>query len=270
MLRSLHDLEQYAIQATDGVVGRVKDFYFDDDRWVVRYLIVETGSWLSSRQVLIPPNAIGAPNWAERTLPVALTREQIRGAPNIDTAKPVSRQHEMDYLGYYSFPYYWKGDNLLGEGAYHDRVLADSGASDRASHLRSARALKAYQIDASDGPIGHVQSMLVDEQSWEVRFLIADTSNWWLGHEVLISPRWIRELHWLSATVSIGLTRQALQDAPPYVPFVPHDRQAADPGLYSHDGHKSWADAVKLENPEFHPVSAAAATRTQHHREPRP
>src|SRR5664279_5288392 len=107
MLRSMNDLEDYAIRATDGTIGHVKDFYFDDAAWVIRYLVVDTGGWLSSRKVLISPIAIGRPNWTERVLPVSITKEQVKNSPDIDTQKPVSRQHEISYLGYYGYPYYW-------------------------------------------------------------------------------------------------------------------------------------------------------------------
>src|SRR5665213_1095286 len=106
MLRSMKDLENYAIGATDGTIGHVKDFYFDDKAWVIRYLVVDAGAWLSNRQVLISPIAIGHPNWAEKILPVSITKEQVRNSPDIDTQKPVSRQHEMDHLSYYGYPYY--------------------------------------------------------------------------------------------------------------------------------------------------------------------
>ena len=86
----------YAIRATDGIVGHVKDFYFDDKPWVIRYLVVDTGPWLSSREVLISPISIGHPNWTEKILPVSITKEQVENSPAIDTDKPVSRQHERD------------------------------------------------------------------------------------------------------------------------------------------------------------------------------
>jgi uncharacterized protein YrrD len=60
----MKDLEGFAIRATDGTVGHVKDFYFDDKSWVVRYLVAETGSWLSSRKVLISPIAVDHPDWS--------------------------------------------------------------------------------------------------------------------------------------------------------------------------------------------------------------
>ena len=110
----------------------MKDFYFDDLAWVVRYLVVETGSWLSSRKVLISPIAIGHPDWAERVLPVSITKEQVKNSPDIDTDKPVSRQHEMQYLGYYGYPSYWGGAGLWGSGAYPGAMLTGVGYADPA------------------------------------------------------------------------------------------------------------------------------------------
>jgi len=99
MLRSMNGLEDCTIRATDGTIGHVSDFYFDDEAWVIRYLVVDAGTWLSSRQVLISPIAIGHPDWTEKVLPVSITKEQVKNSPDIDTDKPVSRQHEIRYLG---------------------------------------------------------------------------------------------------------------------------------------------------------------------------
>ena len=120
MLRTMKDFEDYAIHATDGVIGHVKDFYFDDEAWVILYFVVETGGWLSSRKVLISPIAISHPDWTDKVLPVSITKEQVKNSPDIDTDKPVSRQHEMRYLGYYDYSYYWGGVGLWA--AAHTRA----------------------------------------------------------------------------------------------------------------------------------------------------
>ena len=248
MLRSTKDLENYAIGATDGHIGHVKDFYFDDTAWAVRYLVVETGAWLSSRKVLISPIAIGEPNWKDKTLPVALTKEQVKNSPDIDTEKPVSRQHEMDYAGYYGYPYYWGGNGLWGGGPYPNMMLPGyegfgspaaaqmesenafarsqvARNNDGDPHLRSSSEVDGYHIHATDGDVGHVESMLVDDKSWAVRYLIVDTSNWWVGHKVLISPQWITEVSWTDSKVSVNVTRDAVKNSPVYHPEVPVDRE---------------------------------------------
>jgi sporulation protein YlmC with PRC-barrel domain len=281
MLRSLSDLEGYAIRATDGTIGHVKDFYFDDEDWVVRYLIVDTGSWLSSRKVLISPIAVGQSSWADKILSVSITREQVKNSPDIDTDKPVSRQHEMEYLGYYSYPYYWGGAGFWGPGIYPSMRAMGVGyagsnseyltaAADQTQlarearrhenddpHLRSGKAVMKYHIEASDGGIGHLQGLLLDQDTWAIRYLIVDTSNWWLGHQVLIAPQWIKNVSWPDHTVRVNLTRQAVKDAPPYDPALTLDR-AKEIGLHKHYERAGyWADEVKLENPQFRVIKPA-------------
>ena len=277
MLRTMNDLEDYAIRATDGTIGHVKDFYFDDGAWVIRYLVVDTGSWLLSRKVLISPIAIGHPNWTEKVLPVSITKEQVKNSPDIDTDKPVSRQHEMRYLGYYGYPYYWGGAGLWGGGFYPSLMMPgyDGFAStphavqseaekafaqaevarheDDDHHLRSCKAVKGYHIQATDGDIGHVQGLLVDEETWAIRYIIVDTSNWWLGHQVLIAPQWIQDVSWSDATVSVNLTRQAVKDAPPYDSAAQLDRKQ-EIGIHEHYRRPGyWADEVKREAAESRP-----------------
>ena len=272
MLRSMNDLEGYAIRASDGTIGHVKDFYFDDAAWVIRYLVVDTGGWLSSRKVLISPIAIGRPNWAEKVLPVSITKEQVKNSPDIDTQKPVSRQHEISYLGYYGYPYYWGGAGLWGAGAYPNMMMsgypglvptpstvqseeqrADAQAEvmrhrDDDPHLRSCKAVMRYHIQATDGDIGHVQGLLVDEETWAIRYLVVDTSNWWLGHQVLIAPQWIENVNWPETTVSVNLTRQAVQDAPPYDSAMPLNRQE-EMGVHEHYGRPGyWTDEAKRKD----------------------
>jgi len=263
MLRSMKDLEGYAVRATDGTIGHVKDFYFDDKTWAVRYLVVETGSWLSSRKVLISPIAVDHPDWTGRVLPVSITKQQVKNSPDIDTDKPVSRQHEMQYLGYYGYPYYWAGDGLWGQGAYPGMMLMGlgDGGSDAAyrhaqaedaraqaegeerqngdPHLRSCNALMKYHVEASDGDMGHVQGLLLDDDTWAIRYFIVDTSNWWLGHQVLIAPRWIQDISWPDATVSVNMTQQAVKDAPLYDSAVPLNRDQ-EMGLYEHHGRAGY------------------------------
>ncbi|QDL36783.1 PRC-barrel domain containing protein [Rhodoferax sediminis] len=270
MLRSMKSLEDYAIGATDGTVGQVKDFYFDDQTWVVRYLVVDTGTWLANRSVLISPIVINQPDWIKKNFSVSITKAQVKDSPAIDTQKPVSRQHEMDHLAYYGFQYYWGGGGLWGAGMYPNEILPGyegygSPAAERAEednayarsqesrqrdddpHLRSCNAVVGYHIHASDGDIGHVWGLLMDEETWAIRYLVVDTSNWWLGHKVLIAPPWIKDLNWVDGTVSVNLTRQAVKDAPAYDAAMDLNR-TQERGLHEHYGQAGyWSDGVKME-----------------------
>src|SRR5450631_379901 len=271
MLRSMKDLKNYAIHATDGTIGHVQDFYFDDEAWVIRYLVVDTGTWLSSRKVLISPVAIGRPNWIEKILPVSITKEQVKQSPDIDTDKPVSRQHEIRYLGYYGYPYYWGGAGLWGGGSYPTMMMpgyADFASTPQAvqsetektyarlqasrhqdddPHLRDCKAVMTYHVQAIDGDIGHVQDMLVDEETWAIRYMIVNTSNWWLGHQVLIAPQWIKDVSWADATVSINLSQHAVKDAPPYDPAAQLDREQ-ERSIHNHYRRAAyWSTEAKRE-----------------------
>jgi hypothetical protein len=241
MLRTAKALHDYAIAAADGVIGHVKDLYLDDEAWVVRYLVVETGGWLSSRKVLISPIAVGEPDWTKRVLPVSITKEQVKNSPSFDSEKPVTRQHELEYSGYYGYPSYWGGMGYWGAGMYPNLMLpdyrgfgtqrelqeeaedararADAARDEHADpHLRSCEQITGYHLHASDGEIGHVCGMLIDDETWAVRYLIVDTSNWWVGHQMLIAPQWIEDVSWEKGTVSVALTRQAVKDAPVFEP----------------------------------------------------
>jgi hypothetical protein len=257
MLRNLKDLQGYSLRATDGDIGTVKDFYFDDARWTVRYLIVDTGGWLASREVLVSPISIGKPDHDDKVLPVSITREQVKASPDIDTDRPVSRQHEVDYLDYYGYPVYWDSVGLWGAGALPGMMLPDSEfvsaprpgedqdadgqiAKARAArhqhddpHLRSCNAVKGYHIKAQDGEIGHLQSLIVDDESWAIRYFVVDTSNWWIGHKVLVAPQWVREVSWADSVVSVNMTRNAIQSSPEWDESALPNREQ-EKSIYAH------------------------------------
>ncbi len=265
MLRTLKELHDYTIGATDGAIGQVRDLYVDDEAWVVRYLVVETGGWLMGKKVLISPIAIGNADWTKRQLPVSITMEQVKNSPDFDSEMPVTRQHEADYSGYYDYPIYWGGAGYWGGGMYPNLMLTSYGgygtpqamaqearnARTRAiagrdegadPHLRSCEAITGYHLHASDGEIGHVCGMLVDDKTWAVQYLIVDTSNWWLGHKMLVAPEWIEDVSWAQRTVSVGLTRQAVKDAPAYDPAERLTR-ADEARLHDHHGRTGyWAE----------------------------
>ncbi|MBC8040397.1 MAG: PRC-barrel domain containing protein, partial [Opitutaceae bacterium] len=117
MLQNIKTLHGKKLAASDGDIGHVADFYFDDTSWAIRYLVANTANWLTGRLVLISPHALGLPDADSATIPVHLTRAQIENSPSIDTDKPVSRQYELDYYRYYGWPVYWDGGGSWGMGA---------------------------------------------------------------------------------------------------------------------------------------------------------
>lgn len=240
MLRSMRDLKLYTIGATDGEIGHVSDFFFDGRSWVIRYLVIETGSWLLSRKVLLSPYALMDADWMHKRLPVRITREQVKNSPDVDTDRPVSRQHEIDHATYYGYPGYWAGEGLWGNGLHVPILPPDMGVvnaqeRDDNPNLRSCKAVLGYTLHAIDGDIGHVQDMLVDEDSWAIRYLVVQTSSWWLNHQVLIAPNWFTDISWDTSTVSVDVTRQAVKDSPSFDSTSVLNRHTED-ALHQHYG----------------------------------
>lgn len=257
MLRRISALYGYSIRATDGDIGSVEQFYFDDGPWVIRYLIVDNGStWRLGRRVLISPISFGKPDWVARALHVSLTRAQVKNSPNVDLQRPMTREQEAEYFEYYRYPFYWGGAGLWGAEPYPGNLRAGSSATagtrepeptgpaavqERAdSYLRSTKEVAGYHIQASDGEIGHVDDFLVDDENWAIRYLVIDTSNWWGGKTVLISPAWIRDVNWIDRKVSVNLTREAVKAGPDFDP-ARLDRQY-EIALYGHYGQRGYWD----------------------------
>ena len=196
MLRRLRDNEGFEVWSREGrELGRVEDFYLDEDRWTVRYIEVRTGSWFTGRSVLLSPMTIARLDWDRARIDFKLTEDQIKGAPDSDLAQPISRRFEAEYSGYYGIPHYWAGTDLWGMWSTPMDVQAPPAWQPLPSarelpdgqHLRNVREVTGYHIVATDGEIGHVDDYLVDDVSWRIRYLMIDTSNWLGGRTVLLA-----------------------------------------------------------------------------------
>jgi PRC-barrel domain len=261
MLTNTAHLKGFVIRATDGELGIVDQIYFDDETWAIRYLIVETGGWLSGRRVLISPISVVHTDLQGKRVDVALTKQQVENSPDIDTRKPVSRQHEAEYLGYFGYPFYWSGPYLWGPEFYPGSLILPttatkaSGVADKVrgesadSHLRSTEAVTGYHIEATDGEIGHVDGFAVDDEVWAIRYIEVATRNWWPGKRVLVSPAWIERVSWTDSKVYVGLSRDAIQNAPEYVESMPISREYEN-GLYFHYGRPPyWLHEAEHKSP---------------------
>jgi uncharacterized protein YwbE len=244
MLTNATHLKGLAIQATDGEIGTVDQFYFDDQTWAIRYLTVETGGWLGGRQVLISPISVVNTDWQAKRLDVALTKKQVENSPDIDTHRPVSRQHEAEYFGYYGYPNYWGGPFLWGPAYYPTGLAVPTAASKKAladrirreskdSHLRSGEVVTGYHVEATDGEIGHVQGFVMDDEAWAIRYIEVATRNWWPGKKVLVSPAWIQRVSWIDSMVFVGLSKEGIKAAPEFVESTPITRDY-EKRLYRH------------------------------------
>ena len=249
MLTYATHLKNFAIRAADGELGTVDEFYFDDETWAIRYLIVDTGGWLGGRKVLISPISIIRMDWQTRQLDVTLTKSQVENSPPIDTRKPVSRQHESTYLGYYGYGNYWGGSDMWGQSFIPGNLAIPPMSFPRTadqirrestdSHLRSSEAVTGYHIDASDGEIGHVNGFVMDDEAWAIRYIEVATRNWWPGKKVLVSPAWMERVSWETSKFYLGLSRDAIQNAPAYDEAMPITREYEN-RLYFHFGRPPY------------------------------
>jgi len=236
MLWRTSKLTDYRIEATDGTIGRVADLLFEDDSWTVRWLVVDTGGWLTGRQVLLPTARLGPPDGESGRIPVELTRDMVKESPGAETDEPVSRQKEQALFRHYGWDPYWTTglpDLAVAPGAIvpppvpadpEGDALLDDAALPGDPHLQSARHVAGYHINATDDSIGHVQEFLVDDRDWAVRYMVVDTRNWWPGKHVLVSPRWIRDVNWGERNVHVGISRKAVEGSPEFDPEKLVDR----------------------------------------------
>ena len=265
MLRSLKELEHYTVFATDGEVGTVANFFLDDEFWAVRYLVVETGGFFEGRQVLVSPISFLKADWGTSRFHVALTMDKVKHSPGIDTDQPVSRQHELAFSQYYGYPNYWgasgvwgmTGDPAMLAMAMERALPADlPDLSTDDVHLRSAVELRGYHIEGSDGQIGQVHDFIVDDATWEVRYLVINTSNWWMGKEVLVSPLWANSVSWEERIVHVDMSRQSIKESPEWDPTAAINREY-ESSLYDYYGRPVYWDA------DAHPEAVAQAAASE-------
>jgi hypothetical protein len=246
MLSKAKPLKGYKLVSLDGEIGTVKEFYFDDHHWTIRYLVADTGTWLMGRQVLISPYSLVAVNKEEQHITVDLTRKQIEDSPSLNSDKPVSRQFEKTYYGYYGWPMYWGGPYMWGSYPYIVRDREKWGKSTQVKkawdpHLRSTDDVSGHNIQAADGEIGHVEDFIVDDETWAIRYLIIDTRNWWPGKKVLISPKWIERVSWSESKVFVNLLRETIKQSPEYTEESPLTRDY-ETKLHRHYNRQEYWD----------------------------
>jgi uncharacterized protein YrrD len=223
MLIKAKELKGYRLGARDGNIGKVEEFYFDDEHWTVRYLVADTGDGLSGRQVLISPYALSSIDVGNHSISVDLAKKQIELSPSLERHKPVSRQFEESYYGYYDWPMYGDAFYPWGWSPYPLPYSMEHRSDERENqkknwdpHLRSTHAVTGYHIHARDGEIGHVNDFIIDDQTWTIRYLVVKTGNWFNGKSVLVSPLWVERVSWDDSAVFISLFQNAIRASPEF------------------------------------------------------
>lgn len=226
MVFSVSDFKGASLHATDGDVGSLRDLYFDDDKWVVRYFIVETGPLIFGKEVLISPASVEALDSREAAIYVDLGVDEIKGSPSIDLRKPVSRREEERFLQYYNLTPYWAGPDIWASAAYARGLppLEEAGPEienantpgESERRLRSCAEIHGYGVEGTDGSAGYVEDFLVEYQTCRIRYLVVDTHKLLPGKRVLVSPEWVEEIRWADRTVGVGLRTDVVRSALSY------------------------------------------------------
>ncbi|TVP96273.1 MAG: PRC-barrel domain containing protein [Roseinatronobacter sp.] len=265
MLLNTRDLVGYRLTAIDGAIGIIDDLLIDDRDWTIRWITVDTGNWLHSRKVLLPPQSFGEPDHLGREIPIDLDRKRVEQSPTVARDHSVSRQVEADIYAFYDYPPYWsQGSAKPIAGVVGNMPLASIGtrAFDNAQaqqavpaapsealitdtighgqdypHLRSTNEMMGYYIEAKDGSIGHVEDILIEGHGWETRYLLIDTRSWWPGRKVLISPKWASSVSWSDRKVYLDMTREHVRTSPEYDPRKPIDHSYEE-RLHAHYGYE--------------------------------
>lgn len=188
MLRSLYVMLDYHLNATDGVQGIVQDFLFDDETWVVHYLVAETATPAGKRDVLILPFVLGQPDWEKKRLPIQLTCEQIRTSPPLEADMPISRQRE-------------------------------TGLKQPGSHLRSLREVLGYAVHGIDGEIGTIEDFVIEDMLWGVHFVAMSLKN--STRSILLPPESFRSISWRGKAAWVNLKRDEIANCPEFDPTKP-------------------------------------------------
>ena len=224
MLHLAHKISGAAVRGTDGDIGTLEDFYFEEDRWTVRYLLVDTGKWFSGKRVLISPMSVSG-EWGRKGVPLKLTKEQVWNSPEIKESGDLSPESESQVLTYYGYPDYWGSASLWGNfdsptalvsGIPIDAasVAEKKGIDPEARHLRSVKKSTGYHLHARNGEIGHVDDFLIGEDSWRIRYLLVDTSNWIGGRSVIVSPETVESIDKDRGQLYVAADREAIKQAP--------------------------------------------------------
>lgn len=232
MLLAVSAFKGYQIEASDGAIGTCSDLLFDDRNWRVRWLVVDTGKWLTGRKVLLHPSALGTPDHERHQLPANLTKAQIEASPDLEQDQPVSAQMESSLYGYYGWDPLWGGSGfgagsiaspfsapaLFGADTMRDASVLEMPREEGDPHLRSSETILGYHIHAADGSIGHVENLLIDDTAWAIRYLIVNTRNWWSGKQVLVSPYAVTGIEWSEREIRLNIAREQVKASPPWDP----------------------------------------------------
>lgn len=244
MLQSAKSLLDYVVKAIDGNIGKVNNIYFDDQNWILRYVVIDIGLMFSDRIVLLSTSILKKPLTMEHLFPVSITKQQIWDSPDITTNLPISRVHEIALHDYFGWPYYWDISPFINTEPLPVADIAKENIdiqsktvekSDTDNHLQSFLEIKGYRIEAENGMIGHIDDVIIDESEWKISSVVVDTSNWFHGKKVLLPSYSFRSFNWSDRSAQVFQTRAQIQSSPSYDPSFPVNKEMEE-RLYDYYG----------------------------------
>jgi uncharacterized protein YrrD len=208
MYYNTKQLMGYSLHAYDGAIGKVTDVLFHDESWFVRYLVVNVGTLLQDRLVLVAAPLLGPIHIDLETINVFMNKAQVLESPVLEADMPVSLRHERELFAHYGWPSFWNGfnnDSVYGEGNLWLPHPAELGLNDDEGdpHLRSVSELEGYKVLANDGSVGKVDDFVVDDEVWGVRYVITRTRTWFTSRKVLMIPQWVQSIRWEESEVLV-------------------------------------------------------------------
>jgi hypothetical protein len=221
-LWALNQVKGYSVHATDGKIGHISGFYFEDEKWKIRYVFVDIGQWLPGRKVLISPIALKEPDWDKRELPVSITKQQVKTSPDINTDEPVARQHEIELHRHFGWEFYLGGEAMIGNPEmvpYLESLsgrLANINGKPFDPHLRSTRIVTGFQVQATDGPSGQIADFIAETDVWKIRYLVVDVHAVASGKKVLIAPEWTSNISWEDKKVYVEVPGEKIKNSPAF------------------------------------------------------
>lgn len=248
---SFTGLKKFDICTLDKKMAPVLDLVFDDDSFVIRYLVTRGGAWLAKEKTLLSPFLTRNVDIGKRRINLNETYEKLESFPRVEDHQTVSREMEQKYADHAFTPYYWYGGLIWG--AYASPYDTDSAKNSTGdikntntelremdkNHLRSVNEITGYGVIAKDGEVGDISDVVVDEHDWSVRYFVVNTGSWLLGRQFLVSPEWIDSVDWASSNITFDVTKDKIKESPEYKPSEAINR-AYEVRLFDYYGRPTY------------------------------
>lgn len=202
MIRSYKQMQRTKIRALDGPIGTLRDIYFDDTSWRIQYLVIELGSWFTGKDVVIPPSVFSP--YDGISLNVELTKLELKSCPD---EKDILLKVSQDFRNQSFVNYFCSaGASLYGGPLIIPPMTKkfNHGAIIN-PHLHSCTDLLNYMIKGSDGNIGLLSDILIDDSVWKIRFVVGIIKSLSEKYEKLIENKLIDTIDNSNLLIKVSL-----------------------------------------------------------------